>query len=80
MHFEFNQELLLFIANEINNSKYGTFMGNSPKDRLLLKLVEETESMWTFVLTEKMRFINIQFYPNMPSNELVITQIPNINF
>ena len=28
-HFEFNDSLLLFIANEINNQKFGTFLGNS---------------------------------------------------
>ena len=34
MHFEFNEKLLLFIAQEINNSKFGTFIGDCQKERV----------------------------------------------
>jgi myotubularin-related protein 1/2 len=33
LHFEYNQELLLFIADELHSQKYGTFMGNCERDR-----------------------------------------------
>lgn len=69
--------MLLYIANEINNQKYGTFLGNCPKDRLALKVVEETESMWTFIFMERVRFSNIHFDQNLKE---VIKEIPQVKF
>jgi hypothetical protein len=74
MHFEFNEKLLLFIATEINNSKYGTFMGDCQKDRKELKLSEETESMWTYVLMNKEIFKNDHYISDKDFNQ--ITNIP----
>ena len=70
MHFEFNQELLLFIAQEINCHKYGTFLGNCERERQLYHLSEKTESMWTYVLMEKLRFTN-KFYSPENTNEII---------
>jgi hypothetical protein len=39
--------MLLFIANEVQTNKYGTFLGNCERDRERLKLSEHTESIWT---------------------------------
>ena len=61
MHFEYNQELLLFLADEIHTNKYGTFLGNCERDRDSLNLTENTESIWTQVYLDKDRFIN-KFY------------------
>lgn len=33
LHFEYNQELLLFLAEEVYLNKYGTFLGNCERDR-----------------------------------------------
>ena len=49
-YFEFNEEMLLFIVNELNTNKYGTFLGNNVRERILLKVKTETQSMWTYVL------------------------------
>lgn len=60
-HFEYNELLLLFIADELHTHKYGTFLGNCERERELLKLKDKTESMWTYILLEQHRFIN-KFY------------------
>ena len=70
MHFEFNLELLLFIAQEMYCHKYGTFLGNCERERHLYHLSEKTESMWTYVLMEKLRFTN-KFYSPENTNEII---------
>ena len=40
---------------------YGTFMGNNVRERLHLRVKEETESMWTYILNNKDRFYNINY-------------------
>ena len=65
--------MLCYIASEINSQKYGTFLGNCPKDRLALKVVEETESMWTYIFMERVRFLNINFDCTLKE---VIKEIP----
>jgi hypothetical protein len=65
--------MLCYIASEINSQKYGTFLGNCPKDRLALKVVEETESIWTYIFMERVRFLNIHFDCTLKE---VIKEIP----
>ena len=56
IHFEYNETLLLFIAEEIYNHKYGTFLVNCERDKVSLQLDQKTESMWTYVLLHRDRF------------------------
>lgn len=72
-HFEYNHELLLYIAEELYNHKYGTFLGNCELDREQLK-VNLTESMWTYVMLERRRFTN-KFYNPVATRD-IIEQIP----
>lgn len=69
-HFEYTEELLLFIADELINNKYGTFLMNSHKDRLRFDLPDKTESMWTYVMMESLRFTN-KFYDPINTNEII---------
>ena len=64
----------------MNNQKYGTFLGNSPKDRASLNLIEETESIWTYIFMERLRFVNLDFDQNLPQDQLTIREIPQVNF
>lgn len=73
-HFEFNHELLLFIAEEVYTHKYGTFLGNCELDRKEMRVRDNTESMWTYVMLEKARFTN-RFY-NPVATKDIIEQIP----
>ena len=51
----------MFIADNVYNLKYGTFLGNCERNRDELRLSGMTESIWTEVLMEKWRFTN-KFY------------------
>lgn len=56
--FEFNEELLLFIAQQMYTGKFGTFLGNNEREREQMKLSSRTTSIWTVVLMERERFTN----------------------
>lgn len=67
--FEFNSELLLFLAEEVYNGKYGTFLFNKEKDRKIFKLHENTISIWNDVLNSKNKFLN-PFYKDNTNQTL----------
>ena len=52
-HFEYNFDLLIFLAEEVYSCKYGTFLGNCERDRDNLKLDSKTESIWTYIYLNK---------------------------
>ena len=56
--FEFNINLLTFIAKNLFCGKYGTFLFNSEKERKDNKAKENTISIWTEVLERKKEFLN----------------------
>ena len=56
--FEFNINLLSFIAENLFCGKYGTFLFNSEKERKENKAKENTISIWTEVLERKKEFLN----------------------
>jgi hypothetical protein len=74
MHFEYNEQMLMFIAEEIFTHKYGTFLVNCERERDMLKIDKKTESIWTYVLLHKERFTN-KFYQKdaMPK---IISEVP----
>jgi len=62
-HFEYNHELLLFLAEELYSGKFGTFLGNCEYDRKQMKVIDNTESIWTYIMLEKARFTNRYYNP-----------------
>ena len=50
--------LLLFIAENLYNGKYGTFLFNSEKERKDNNAKEKTISIWTEILENENEFIN----------------------
>ncbi|GLD92848.1 hypothetical protein PINS_up001427 [Pythium insidiosum] len=48
--FEFNEKLLLHVADALISGLYGTFLYNSERERIFDKVWERTESVWTPVL------------------------------
>ena len=62
--FEFNMELLFFLANEIFTGKYGTFLFNNEKEREEYKCREKTVSIWTYVKENEYRFLNPIYNPD----------------
>ncbi|CAO4361254.1 unnamed protein product [Caenorhabditis nigoni] len=60
--FEFTQDLLIYILDELYSCRYGTFLFNSEKIRLLdNKCAETTISLWSYVLENKKKFTNPMF-------------------
>ncbi len=57
--FEFNNDLLLFLAKKYNTNLYGTFMFDSEKERFEKNAKNKTLSVWSDV------FMNISKYKNV---------------
>uniref|UniRef100_A0A6B2L0V2 Myotubularin phosphatase domain-containing protein n=1 Tax=Arcella intermedia TaxID=1963864 RepID=A0A6B2L0V2_9EUKA len=49
--FEFNEELLIFIADALYDCRFGTFLGNNEKERKVFKNM--TVSIWSWVRLEE---------------------------
>jgi hypothetical protein len=65
-HFEFNENLLVFIADALHSCQFGTFVGNSERERKVeLKASSRTNSLWTHVLQPHIlpRFMNSTYLP-----------------
>jgi len=62
--FEFNSDLLYFLASEMFNGKYGTFLFNNEQEREKYNAREKTVSIWTYVKENESRFINPIFDEN----------------
>lgn len=56
--FEFNEKFLLHISDALLSGLYGTFLYNSERERLLDKVWERTESVWTPVLENPVPYKN----------------------
>ena len=73
--FEYNSELLLFLAEEVYNGKYGTFLFNKEKDRKDYKLHENTISIWNDVLNSKNKFVNQFYNKNKKENQMLMFDV-----
>ena len=62
--FEFNTELLYFLASEMFSGKYGTFLFNNEQEREQFKAREKTVSIWTYVKENELKFMNPIYDPN----------------
>lgn len=56
--FEFNFNLILFLAQEIYNGKYGTFLFNCEKEKCDNDAKNKTVSIWTYVYDNLDMFLN----------------------
>ena len=68
MYFEFNMKFLLFICNNINSGKYGTFLFNCEKEREEKMANGKTMSIWTEILNNIDKYKN-PFYNKESINE-----------
>ena len=56
--FEFNENLLLFIAEQVYEGTYGNFLYNNEKERQDLGMKKKTESIWSYIYENKKKFMN----------------------
>ncbi|CAF1098524.1 unnamed protein product [Rotaria magnacalcarata] len=68
--FEFNEKLLITIADNLYSCQYGTFLLNSDKWRTDMKVSEHTMSAWTPILRERALYLN-PFYAERSDNVLI---------
>eukprot|EP01036_Dinobryon_divergens_P034666 gene34666-44827_t len=54
--FEYNESLLLFLADHQHSALFGNFLCNCSKERMELGLVGSTQSIWAYVLQRKNEF------------------------
>jgi Ca2+-binding EF-hand superfamily protein len=57
--FEYTEDLLVFIADHMHSGLFGSFLGNTEEQRRhgrLFNGLEETVSIWSYVLKRKTRF------------------------
>ena len=66
--FEFNENLLTFIAEQIYEGKYGNFLFNNEKERQEFNMKEKTENIWSYVLENKKKFMNPIFNKKLDDN------------
>jgi hypothetical protein len=60
-YFEYSEELLLFIADEMYSCRFGTFLCDKLKERLQMELPKKTVSIWSYVLNNKKKFYNAYY-------------------
>lgn len=70
--FEYNNDLLLFIAYHVNSCLYGTFLLNSEKERVNQFIKFKTVSIWTDVIANKLKFTNLS-YDELKSTRTILT-------
>jgi hypothetical protein len=65
--FEFNEDFLVFLADSLHSCLFGTFLGNSERQRKeVLKADKLTTSMWTYVFADSNidKFRNENYKPS----------------
>ena len=66
--FEFNENLLIFIAEQIYEGKYGNFLFNNEKERQEFNMREKTENIWSYVMENRKKFYNPVFNKKLEDN------------
>ena len=61
--FEFNNHFLLFLCKEIYSNKYGNFLFNCEKEKVMHKATETMISIWSDVFHNKNKYINDLYIP-----------------
>ena len=79
--FEFNDDLLLFLAKYYSTNLYGTFMFNSEKERVEKDAKNNTTSVWSDVMKNASKFKNVYYNGENPVRILSPNYAPyNLHF
>jgi len=77
-HFEFNKAMLLLIAEEVVNCKYGTFLFNNTKERMQFDLKSKAVSLWSVINMNRQKYLNPFFDEVTQFSQLL--SIPSTNY
>lgn len=62
--FEFDEDLLVFLADAAHSGLFGTFLADTERQRKWeLRVTKRTVSVWTYVLNHPSRFRNVHYTP-----------------
>ena len=61
--FEFNENYLIMINEASLNTQFGTFIGNSDKDRNTWKISQKTFSLWAYLDAHRSEYLNPIYTP-----------------
>ncbi|KAG7212570.1 hypothetical protein KM043_012869 [Ampulex compressa] len=56
--FQFNEFFLVTLHDHVHGCEYGTFIGNSEKERQMLRLSERTYSLWGYIANDTTEYVN----------------------
>ncbi|ETO10496.1 myotubularin-related protein 2 [Reticulomyxa filosa] len=72
-HFEFSQHFLITLLNHVYSCRFGTFLGDSAKQRDDLKLSKFTLSLWTFLQNchASESFVNVFYDSHGTRNDIL---------
>eukprot|EP00916_Digyalum_oweni_P020238 GHVL01033764.1.p1 GENE.GHVL01033764.1~~GHVL01033764.1.p1 ORF type:complete len:466 (+),score=74.97 GHVL01033764.1:531-1928(+) len=73
-NFEFNEDLLLYLANEIYFCRFGNFLCDNPQQRKQLNLVNRTKCIFKDIITRKNDYRNILYFKPLENEESIILQ------
>jgi hypothetical protein len=59
--FEYNEDLLLFVADALYSGRFGTFFCNTAAERDGMELQRRTVSLWTHVMSSSGEFVNPRY-------------------
>ncbi|XP_068907675.1 myotubularin-related protein 8 isoform X1 [Tenebrio molitor] len=69
--FQFNEKFLLTLHDHVHSCQYGTFIGNSEKEKIELKLAQKTYSLWGYMANYLNEYENPLYDPADFSGVLV---------
>ena len=61
--FEFNENYLIDLYDNLTSGRFGTFLGNNEKDRVRQRLADRTFSIWGYLWENINKFLNPYFKP-----------------
>ncbi|XP_033365255.1 myotubularin-related protein 6 [Bombus vosnesenskii] len=56
--FQFNEFFLITLHDHVHSCQHGTFIGNSEKERQILRVSERTYSLWGYIANNMHQYIN----------------------
>ena len=59
--FEFDERLLLHLADAVSSAQYGTFLFNNDRQRRNADAARRSPSVWGFVLSKRSQFVNAAY-------------------
>lgn len=77
-NFEFNEDLLVAIVDQLHNGCFGTFMYNTEAARVVDKEYEKTMSIWSYIMMKKEDFLNPWFQPQPVDSPLMKIEVRQI--